>query len=220
MTLFKKCDVLLDLHTGSFFRENLPQIRVDLSFSQVADLSKYFGGLAVFNNIAPTGSLRGAATVAGIPAAVMEIGGPLSLETEKVRQGVKSIKTLLYSMGMTDQSSDWIKPKPIYYDSKFIRAESGGILINSAKLGDKVKRGDILAKIIDPVTNEVKQVASSLEGIILGRAQNQFVSPGYALFRIGIIQTLKELEKKSEKEKDAAIERTVEKLDAEKERMK
>lgn len=204
--IINHCDMVIDLHTGSYYRENLPQLRADLSVDQVADIAKGFGALTALQSKAPSGSLRGAATAAGIPAVVMEIGGPLSLEPDKVDAGVKSIRTFLKVVGMMDKFKFLPTPQPIFYGSEWVRAESGGILMTKVKLGASVKEGEVLAEVIDPVTNEVTQTLSPINGTILGRAQNQFVSPGFALFRVGIRHTAEELEEQSRSEAATATE--------------
>ncbi len=204
--IINHCDMVIDLHTGSYYRENLPQLRADLSVDQVADIAKGFGALTALQSKAPSGSLRGAATAAGIPAVVMEIGGPLSLEPEMVDAGVKSIRTFLQVMGMMDKFKFLPTPQPVFYGSEWVRAESGGILMNKVKLGASVKEGEILAEVIDPISNEVDKVLSPINGTILGRAQNQFVSPGFALFRVGIRHTVEELEEQSRAEAATATE--------------
>ena len=212
--IIQHCDAVVDLHTGSFYRENLPQLRVDLSVKAVADLAKGFGALTALHSPGPSGSLRGAATAAGIPTIVMEIGGPLSLEPEKVEQGVKSLQTFLHTIGMTDRAWSWSEPQPVFYSSDFVRAEAGGILINIVDLGARIKVGDVLAEIIDPVSNSVYEVKSPSNGTILGRAQNQFVSPGFAIFRIGYEKSLEELEEKAEEQKEKAAAEANEELGA------
>ena len=206
-TVIRSCDALVDLHTGSFYRENLPQLRADLTVEAVAALSKQFGGITVLHSEPPPGSLRGAATAAGIPTVVMEVGGPLSLEPAKVELGEKSIWSLLHSLGMVEKYRLWSRPQPVYYGSKWIRAEVGGILINGVELGAKVKEGDHLAEIFDPIGNREHQVTAPFDGTVLGRAQNQYVSPGFAIFRIGFERTLEELTAEGEAEKKAAVER-------------
>ncbi|VVS91345.1 succinylglutamate desuccinylase/aspartoacylase family protein [Desulfoluna spongiiphila] len=204
--IINPCDMLIDIHTGSFFRENLPQLRADLSVDQVADIAKSFGELTALQNTAPEGSLRSAATASGIPAVVMEIGGPLSLEPDKVTTGVKSIRTFLKNVGMVEKLKLLPTPQPVFYGSEWVRAEAGGILMNKVKLGASVKKGDLLAEIIDPVTNDVHQTLSPLNGTILGRAQNQFVSPGFAIFRVGIRHTPEELKEQNRKKTTGATE--------------
>ncbi|MDJ0811963.1 MAG: succinylglutamate desuccinylase/aspartoacylase family protein [Desulfobacterales bacterium] len=212
--IVKHCHAVVDLHTGSFYRENLPQLRADLTVKQVANLAEGFGGLTVLHNTGPPGSLRGAATAAGVPTVVMEIGGPLSLDLKKVELGVKSLETLLDTIGMIDRARAWSNAQPVFYSSQFVRAEVGGILINKVKLGARIKTDTILAEIIDPINNAVFQVRSPMGGTVLGRAQNQFVSPGFAIFRIGHKKSKEELAQKAEAEKKARTEKRIEELGA------
>ncbi len=204
--IIEKCDIVVDLHTGSFFRENLPQLRVDLNVDQVADLATKFGAITALQSTAPPGSLRGAATAAGIPTVVMEIGGPLSLEMDKVKIGVKSLRTFIESVGMIETSISWFTPQPVFYGSEWLRAAVGGILINQVKLGENVKKGALLAEISNPLTNKTFKVYSPIDGTILGRAQNQFVSPGFALFHMVHKRSVEELEKEAVEQKEKSIQ--------------
>ena len=44
------CHYLIDLHTGSFHRINLPQLRADLSRTSIHAFTKGFGGITVLNH--------------------------------------------------------------------------------------------------------------------------------------------------------------------------
>src|SRR5690606_10179010 len=113
-----KCDALVDLHTGSFHRTNLPQLRADLTNPDVAALSKGFGATVVLQSRGARGSLRRAAADAGIPAVTMEAGEPMRLQEEAVSHGVKSIESLLDSLGMLKTRSIWSrKVEPVFYKS-------------------------------------------------------------------------------------------------------
>ena len=188
-----KCDALVDLHTGSHYGENLPQVRGDLAHSGVAKLVDGFGGLSIMQDVGPPGSLRGAATRAGVPAVVLEIGDALTINIEQVEIAVDGIFTMLRRLGMLDRGLRLLEPKPAFYHIEWIRSNTSGILINEAKLGERVSKGQKLAVIIDPVKNEREDVLAPLDGTIVGRAQNQFVSPGFSLFRVGVEKTLEEM---------------------------
>lgn len=194
-------DIVVDLHTGSFYRENLPQLRVDLNVAEMPKLATGFGAITALHSTAPSGSLRGASTAAGIPAIVMELGGPLSLDTETVEVGVKSIHTFLEFVGMINKKTFWPNPQPVFYASQWMRAEAGGILINKVKLGASIEKGDVLAEISNPFTNAVYAVTAPMDGTILGRAQNQFVSPGFALYHIGHKKSVEVIEKEVKEKK-------------------
>jgi predicted deacylase len=94
-----QCDYLVDLHTGSLERTNLPQLRADLNDPGVLHLTRGFGATAVLHGHGPGGTLRRAATAAGIPAVVVEAGAPNRYEPEQIAHGVKALRSLLNYLG-------------------------------------------------------------------------------------------------------------------------
>ena len=179
-------DALVDLHTGSFERANLPQLRADLRNPDVVTLTHGFGAMVVLHSKPTIGTLRYAATRAGIPAVTVEAGGPSQLELVEVKHGVKGLETLLTTLGMTRRSRLWGDPEPIYYRSSWVRADNGGILLTDVSLGSTVRKGDLLGSITDPMSNARTEVRSPYSGRVIGMARNQVVMPGFAAFHIGI----------------------------------
>ena len=184
--VIEKCDALIDLHTGSFERSNLPQIRADLRDPDIVALTQGFGSMVVVHSAPTEGSLRHAATRAGIPAVTLEAGGPLQLELDEVKHGVKGIETLVNTLGMIRKISLWGDPEPVYYRSSWVRANNGGILLADVSLGSTVRQGDLLGTITDPMSNASVELRSPYSGRIIGMARNQVVMPGFAAFHIGI----------------------------------
>jgi predicted deacylase len=180
------CDALVDLHTGSFERANLPQIRADLRNPDVVTLTQGFGSMVVLHSTPSAGTLRHAATLAGIPAVTVEAGGPSQLELAEVKRGVKGVETLLSTLDMTRKRRSWSDPEPVYYKSSWVRADNGGILLADVSLGSTVRKGDLLGTITDPMNNQRTELYSPYEGRIIGLARNQVVMPGFAAFHVGI----------------------------------
>jgi predicted deacylase len=180
------CDALIDLHTGSFERANLPQIRADLRNPDVVTLTQGFGAMVILHSTPAVGTLRHAATQAGIPAVTLEAGGPSELELNEVRHGVKGIESLISSIGMLRKRRLWGDPEPVYYRSSWVRADSGGILLSDVSLGSTVRKGDLLGTITDPMNNASNELRSPYSGRIIGMARNQVVMPGFAAFHVGI----------------------------------
>jgi len=180
------CDALVDLHTGSFERANLPQIRADLRNPDVVTLTQGFGSMVVLHSTPSAGTLRHAATLAGIPAVTVEAGGPSQLELAEVKRGVKGVETLLSTLDMTRKRRSWGDPEPVYYKSSWVRADNGGILLADVSLGSTVRKGDLLGTITDPMNNQRTELFSPYEGRIIGLARNQVVMPGFAAFHVGI----------------------------------
>ena len=184
--LIAHCDALVDLHTGSFERANLPQIRADLRNPDVVTLTLGFGSMVVLHSEPTVGTLRHAATLAGIPAVTVEAGGPTELELNEVKDGVKGIETLLSTLGMVKRIRLWGEPEPVYYRSSWVRANNGGILLANVSLGSTVRKGDLLGTITDPMSNARSELRSPYAGRVIGMARNQVVMPGFAAFHVGI----------------------------------
>ena len=184
--VIQHCDALIDLHTGSFERANLPQIRADLRNPDVVTLTQGFGSMVILHSTPAQGTLRYAATSAGIPAVTLEAGGPSELELNEVKLGVKGIETLVYTLGMVKKMCLWGEPEPVYYRSSWVRADNGGILLANVILGSTVRKGDLLGTITDPMNNARTELRSPYAGRIIGMARNQVVMPGFAAFHVGI----------------------------------
>ncbi len=180
------CDALVDIHTGSFHRTNLPQLRADLSDENVARLAQSFGSIAVLNSRGNPNSLRAAAVRAGIPAVTLEAGEPMAMQSDVVNEGTAAINTLLAKTGMYGKQKTWNKIAPVYYRSTWVRANQSGILFSKVTLGKRVKEGEILGTVTDPITNGRSTIVSPYQGRILGMALDQVVLPGFAAYHIGI----------------------------------
>lgn len=181
-----QCDALVDLHTGSFERTNLPQLRADLRNPDVVTLTQGFGSTVILHSTPGQGTLRHAASAAGVPTVTLEAGGPSELELNEVKHGVKGIETLLHTLGMVKRMRLWGDPEPVYYRSSWVRATRGGILLADVSLGTTVRRGDLLGTITDPMNNASTNLYSPFSGRIIGMAKNQVVMPGFAAFHVGI----------------------------------
>ncbi len=184
--IVKHCDALVDIHTGSFHRTNLTQLRADLSNEAVANLAQSFGHITVLNSRGNPGSLRAAAVRAGIPAVTVEAGEPLRLQSDVVAEGAKAIETLLSKMGIYGRSSKWTRQAPVYYKSSWVRSDQSGILFSRVPLGKRVVRGEVLGTVTDPITNARSDIISPFNGRVLGMALDQVVLPGFAAYHIGI----------------------------------
>jgi predicted deacylase len=180
------CDALVDLHTGSFKRTNLPQLRANLEIPEIVELTQGFGSTVVLHGVGAEGTLRRAAADAGIPTVTVEAGEPARIQAEEVEHTAKGVMTLLNELDMYRRTTNWGNREPVYYRSTWVRADSGGVLFGKVDLGDRVREGELLGTITDPITNVQTELRASVKGRILGKALDQFVMPGFAAFRIGI----------------------------------
>jgi len=194
------CDMLVDFHTGSFDRSNLPQVRADLTNPEVLAFSRHFGDTVVLHSPGNRGMLRVAATAVGIPAVTFEVGSPMRLEPAEIAQAVAAVERLMTQVGMREDPQageapmppldpsvlvERPEPAPIFLDSRWVRANSGGLLIADVTLGQRVLAGQRLGRVIDPVANTERYILAPVAGRVIGMSQNQAVLPGYAAFHLG-----------------------------------
>ena len=109
----------------------------------------------------------------------------MRVQPEQVEHGAKAIETLMYSLGMTKQRRYWGDPEPVYYASKWVRVDHGGILFSDVALGERVSEGELLGVVTDPISNQQHRIYAPISGRVLGMALNQVVLPGFAAYRIG-----------------------------------
>lgn len=199
--VIERCDALVDFHTGSFQRTNLPQVRGDLGNPRILEFAKGFSIGEIVHSAGRAGTLRRAAADAGIPTVTFEAGEPLRFQAEEIDRGVAGLRGLLASMRMT-KGAPPRRPHRIYYRSRWLRVNDGGIFLTERKLGDAVQVGDPLGTVTDPVTNERSTVIAPFRGRIIGMAVPQVVIPGFAAFHIGIEQPGAEIEPEPEPEQE------------------
>lgn len=183
--VIRHCDMLVDIHTGSLRRTNLPQLRADMNNPEVATFTGGFDRIAVVHSTGTRGMLRTAALAMGITAVTMEAGESLRIQQHQIKAGVNSLHSLMEKQGMISRLFTWGDPEPIYYDSYWIRAEYGGILSSKITLGAQVIKGQVLGVVTDPITNAQYPIKAKGIGRIIGMAVDQVVMSGFAAYHIG-----------------------------------
>lgn len=176
----------IDIHTGALHRNNLPQIRANLSDPETERLARVFGTPVIISSSLRDGSLREAAAEAGIPMLLYEAGEALRFDEAGIRAGVRGITEVMRSLGMLPASRRPIHTiEPVITDTTYwVRAASSGILRPMARLGGQVEKGSLLGIISDPFGEKELQVISPYNGIIIGRTYLPLVNEGDGLFHI------------------------------------
>lgn len=184
--VISRCDALVDFHTGSFHRTNLPHVRADLQRPDVAELALALGEEIVMHGVGAAGTLRRAASDAGIPSITYEVGEPMQLREEDIARGAERVRTLLGRLGMLPEQEELEQMPEVYVRSRWVRVEDGGIMLAQVEVGDRVRTGDVLATVTNPISSHTRVLRSPHTGRVIGRAVNQVVIPGFAAFHIGL----------------------------------
>jgi hypothetical protein len=199
------CDLLVDLHTGSFHRANMAHVRANLALPEAFHLARSFGTALIVHSLGTEGTLRRAAVEAGIPAITYEAGEPMRFHLPDVMRGVEGIRRLMVTRGMLQKGPRGREPE-IFRRSHWVRSDDGGILISQVSLGQRVARGQVLGTVTDPLSNEKSMLRAPHPGTVIGAALNQVVMPGFAAFHLGVRAGDQPAVREDEDEDDWAVE--------------
>jgi uncharacterized protein len=180
------CDYLVDFHTGSFNRANLPQLRANLENAQVRRFARGFGETPALHKRGRRHMLRRVATEAGIPSVSFEFGEATTVQTAAVDEAVSAVQRVLGHLGMLGSGPSQQETQHVYGKSQWVRAERGGIFLSQKALGAAVTAGDVIGTIANPLTDEQTEILAPISGVVLGLASNQFVLPGYGVFNLAV----------------------------------
>ncbi|MAA75081.1 MAG: succinylglutamate desuccinylase [Salinisphaeraceae bacterium] len=188
--ILSNADYVIDLHTGAINRPNLPQIRADLENPEVKRLAEAFGCPLMINASLREGSMREHAHGKGIPILLYEAGEALRFDEVSIRAGVRGITGVLRELRMLPLRGRRKPPATpvIAMDSNWVRAPGSGILRASVDLGQRVKKGDVLAVVADPFGAREVEVRTEHAGIVIGRSNLPLTHAGDALYHVARVQ--------------------------------
>lgn len=181
-----RADFGIDLHSAAVQRDNLPQIRLTAGNPRLRPLGEAFGAPVMMTSKLRDGSLRMAAHEAGVDVLLYEAGEGLRFDELAARTGVAGILRVMQSRGMIGtRGVPKRRAKPVFCDqSRWLRAETGGLFRAWRGIGDLVAEGDAIGAISDPFGQHDSEVVSEMAGIIIGRTNMPVVNEGDALFHV------------------------------------
>lgn len=186
--VIRHCDALVDLHTGSADRTNIPQIRADLAIPAVVALAQRFDVGVVVAGAGPAGSLRAEANRIGVKAIIYEAGGPYRFEAAEIERGIVGVTNVMEYLRMVSASAPTPDPQRFFKHTRWVRSPGGGIFLTDLTPGAKIRVGQKLGVVIDPMTNLRVDVVAPVAGTLVGMAYPQVVLPGLGLFHIAGIE--------------------------------
>ena len=187
--IVQRADFGVDLHTGAIHRDNLPQVRANLSDERIERMAMAFSAPVVIHSEGVEGSLRMAASAQGVPMILYESGEALRFDELCIRIGLRGVIQVMRTLGMLPKHKTKHRPPILLRSSTWVRAPKSGILRSVVSLGTPVATGDTLGIVSDPFGEREVEVASSADGVIIGRANLPLVYEGEALFHIGRSQS-------------------------------
>jgi predicted deacylase len=68
--------------------------------------------------------------------------------------------------------------------SETLRASGPGVLVFAAEPGQKMRAGELVAEVIDPIENTVQRVCAGVDGVLYARIRDRYVTAGCEIGKI------------------------------------
>ena len=151
------------------------------------ELAKAFGTHFILNSPHIEKSFRKEAYKNRKHILVYEGGESMRLDDYAMEEAILGTKRMLMYLGMIEgklESKDTIMVR----ESSWVRAKVSGIFTSSVRLGDEVKKGQVLAKISDPYGQLKIPIKATHNGFVVGLNNNPVVNAGDALVHVGRVE--------------------------------
>lgn len=200
-------DIVLDLHCDCegvmhFYCEETcwPQLEPIARFvgSQAILLAKDSGGGPIDECLSGAwwrlaDMLKAAGDHSPLPQAccttTIELRGEMDVTHAYAQQDAKAIFAYLEHIGVLQTGNHPEVPAPLCQPtplagSETLRAAGPGVVVFAAVPGQRMAPGDLVAEIINPITQDVQKVCAGVAGVFYARIRDRYVTAGCELGKI------------------------------------
>ncbi len=192
--IFSLADYCIDLQTGWLNHSNLPQIFSTENNQKELELAHAFAAPVISDVAIQKNSLRAHANRQKTPYLVYEAGEAMRFDESSIRIGMKGVNNVMRHIGMlaTPHKTSTAKQKSLLMrDTRWIRSPTSGISHSTIKLGQQVKKGEVLTVIKDPFgSGPDMPVASPFDGLVVSINNLPLVYEGVSLFQLAAFEKL------------------------------
>ncbi|MEZ6183866.1 MAG: succinylglutamate desuccinylase/aspartoacylase family protein [Planctomycetota bacterium] len=180
-------DYLIDLHTASFGRVNSLYIRADMERPETARIARLLRPQIIVHNPRADGTLRAAAEDRGIHAVTVEVGDPQRLQQKLVQTTRIAIRDVLEHLNMLPTDHERPPHEPVECArSMWLYTDVGGMLEVLPKVADKVKQGEVVAKLYNEWGDKLRSYEAPHDGIVIGKSTNPVGYTGARILHLGL----------------------------------
>lgn len=187
----KEADMCVDIHSSNIFLMEIPQVRIsEQTAEKLVPFAKKLNIDFIWVHAAATvleSTLAHSLNSIGVPTLVVEMGVGMRITKSYGEQLVKGLFNLMSKLGIWTGPVE--KPKvPIISKNEevgFINAEASGVFVPSIKHGDKVKKGEVVGSIVEPLTGKIlSEELSPCDGIVFTLREFPIVYEGSLIARV------------------------------------
>lgn len=185
-------DLVMDIHASNIYLTEIPQIRInELNEKELVPLAQKSNVDFIWVHGASTvleATFAYSLNSTGTPCLVVEMGVGMRITKAYGDQLVEGILNLMKEMGIwngrtTEVRTPIISKNP--EDVCFLNASTGGLFVPSVKHWQKLKKGDLIGQIIDPLAGKVlDEIYSPVNGILFTIREYPIVDEGSLIGRL------------------------------------
>ncbi len=193
-----KPSLVIDLHND--WKKSIPHALSELVDSPaindlVLKYSKMTGLLQVEDTDKIYSSLTYNLMKENIPSLVLELGESFIINEQNIEVGINAIWNILVNLEMVAKQNDLYQfpISPEYLENTLLYSclplsSTSGIVRFFKNPGDKVKRGQKIAKVSNAYGKQVEIIYAIANGIIIGQTDTALAFPGSPVMAFGILQ--------------------------------
>ncbi len=194
--LIRQCSCAIDIHTptrgGRYVPIAIvPSLRLGTSAEQALWLARQFASGYIMKTdqgmYVSDGILCVEATRAGVPAFTFEVGEGGRLEASMIAEGARCVRNAMVGLGMIEGERRLPTVDHVMRTFLGLRARRGGLLHTEATLGELVKKGDPLARIVDIFGDTVETIVAPEAGVFVRSTTLSTVSTGERAATLGLL---------------------------------
>jgi predicted deacylase len=184
-------DICIDIHSSNIFLREIPQVR--LSEETQEELLPYAMLLNVdfvWIHAAATvleATLAHTLNTRDVKTLVVEMGVGMRITEDYSVQLLDGIINLLHELGMWKGKTEHVRTPVVSKDRSvhFLNSDAAGIFVPRAEHSNRVKTGDVIGRVLDPITgNIVESILSPCNGLLFTLREYPVVFGGSLLARI------------------------------------
>ncbi len=187
-------DICIDIHASNIFLTEIPQIRInELHKDELVPLAEQANMDFIWvhsNATVLKSTLAYSLNDIGVDTLVVEMGVGMRITEEYGEQMTDGILSVMRSAGMWRGDVGEIRTPRVAYENDreeiaYLNAPVSGIYLKVAALGDMVRTGDVIGKIIDPLGGVVlEELTAPADGWLFTTREYPVVDSGSLVARI------------------------------------
>jgi hypothetical protein len=185
-------DVCLDIHASNIFLTEIPQIRInELNKKELVPLAMKTNVDFVWVHGANTvleATFAHSMNSIGVPTLVVEMGVGMRITPAYGDQLVEGILNLMKELGMWSGRTVPVRTPIVSEDPdevSYLNAPTSGMFVPKVKHWEKLKKGDLVGYIIDPLRGEIRnEILAPIDGILFTIREYPVVDEGSLVGRL------------------------------------